>query len=573
MKIRTKFSIIFVTMCLTFASLVVFFVYHIFEISKPIQNDIPKSINNVSKKLELDRLTQLTKYYNETTIQSVRNYAFTGKKHWLQRYYTDEFEFNQTITNGIEASEGEEYNFFEQFEQKDHETDCLERIAIDYVNNNQKSKAIEILESEEYWKTQRFIDSSISEYFSQRGIHFNNTFESSIDTIRLVTQQISTTIHNAFRIAFIFIIFMSIMLIASGIYFSKYIVTPIRMLTNHFRKISDGNLALRIIVSSKDEIGELADSWNNMSIKLMQTQGDLEKRAFELGSVNNEMKHEIEIRKQAELNLKNTHAQLVHSEKLAGIGQLAAGVAHEINNPIGFVLGNSEILIEYFDAIKKLITFYEERISNKEKCDKREELDINYIMNDIDSLLNDNLNGLKRVISIVTNLKNFARADQQDEFVESNLEENLNTTLSVAKNEIKYYADVITNYNQISPVFCNIGEVNQVFLNIIVNASQAIREYHIAQNGLITISTREDSDSVYCSIADNGPGIPDTIKQRIFEPFFTTKPAGKGTGLGLSIAWDIIVNRHRGEITITSEVNKGTCFIIKLPKVRRNKTV
>lgn len=283
------------------------------------------------------------------------------------------------------------------------------------------------------------------------------------------------------------------------------------------------------------------------------------------------MAEDITSRKKAEAEAQLSRIHLLNSEKLAGIGQLAAGIAHEINNPLGFVLGNSETLKDYFHSIKQYIDFIESRV-NKEKTDpKKNEYDMDFILNDVCELLNDNMEGMNRIVKIVKNLKDFARVEQNNEFIEANIEENLNRTITIAKNEIKYHSDIKTDFRNTSTVFCNISEINQVFLNIIVNAAQAIKEKYKSEKGLITVKTEEDEKNVYCSISDNGPGITEEHKSKIFEPFFTTKPVGKGTGLGLNLAWDIIVNRHKGKIIVKSETGKGTCFTIKLPK-KRNET-
>lgn len=273
-------------------------------------------------------------------------------------------------------------------------------------------------------------------------------------------------------------------------------------------------------------------------------------------------------RKQAEFEAERSRMKLISSEKLAGIGQLAAGVAHEINNPVGFVLGNSEMLKEHYDAIMKYVGCLEILVNNDEISKKRNEYEMDYILNDVRVILDDNLNGLHRIVEIVANLKDFARVEQSNAFVDADLEENLNITIKIANNSIKYQADIKKEYGKISPVYCNISEINQVFLNMIINAAQAINESHGSRKGLITIKTSEDENNVYCSFADDGPGISEKYRTKIFEPFFTTKPVGKGTGLGLNIAWDIIVNKHGGDIIVETEPGKGTCFTIRLLKGR-----
>jgi PAS domain S-box-containing protein len=271
-------------------------------------------------------------------------------------------------------------------------------------------------------------------------------------------------------------------------------------------------------------------------------------------------------RKNAEVERMKLEAQLHHSQKMDSIGELAAGIAHEINNPVGFVLGNSETIVEYMSALKKLISLYERGASQEEIENARNDLDIEYILGDVNSLLQDNLNGLHRVKEIVANLKDFARIDPGLGFVEANLEESIMKTLTIAKNEIKYQIEVSTIFENKSSVFCNIGEMNQVLLNIIVNAAQAIKGQNRKEKGHITIKTSENDHDVICQICDDGPGIPKEIQSRIFEPFFTTKEVGKGTGLGLSIAYDIIVNKHKGQLQVQSEPDQGATFNITIPK-------
>jgi PAS domain S-box-containing protein len=274
---------------------------------------------------------------------------------------------------------------------------------------------------------------------------------------------------------------------------------------------------------------------------------------------------DITNRKIAEEEHLRLEAQLRHSQKMDSIGELAAGIAHEINNPVGFVLGNSETIIEYVNALKTYISLYEKNSSPEELLQQRDTLDIDYIMKDIDSLLGDNLSGLNRVKEIVSNLKDFARLDTA-QFTETDIEDNLRKTLAIAKSELKYEIDVHTIFGSVSHVYCNPGEMNQVFLNLVINAAQAIKEQKRSNKGNITIATSEDDYSVYCDISDDGPGIPLEIQTRIFEPFFTTKDVGKGTGLGLSIAYDIIVNKHNGTLNVKSEPGNGASFRIQLPK-------
>ncbi len=569
MKIRTKFIIVFFAALVNVLGMTFFFVGLIKKISDPIENDIPQSIDTVSKMLRIDGLASLIRLNDEILTQCARNYAFTGNKAWVQQYYEHEAELDDAIAQGVDESTIEIKPFFVILKNSNDLLCKLEHQSIDCVKNGESQKAISILDGKLYADEKAKYQFSLRQYFSGRGMQYDKAFESSVYTIRMAAKETADIAHHSLRLAVIVILTVSAILLFFGIYLLQTIVKPLKSLTNHVYEIAEGKLDQKVAVSSNDEIGELAKGFNEMTEKLAKSQQEIEERAEELGKVNVQMQYEIMVREQAEQEVKSAHLQLIQSEKLAGIGQLAAGVAHEINNPVGYVLGNSETLAEYFESIKELIGFYESKLTPDQIDDIKKRLDIEYILGDVGGLLKDNIGGLRRVVDIVANLKDFARVGQKNDQVEADIEEHLKSTLMVAKNEIKYYADIKTDFSHVSPVYCNIGEMNQVFLNIIVNAAQAIAEQHRASKGLITVATLEDDDSVYCSIADDGPGIKEENVKKIFEPFFTTKPVGKGTGLGLNIAWDIIVNRHKGEIGVDTELGKGTCFTIKLPKRRQ----
>ncbi|MBN1307777.1 MAG: GHKL domain-containing protein [Chitinispirillaceae bacterium] len=269
-------------------------------------------------------------------------------------------------------------------------------------------------------------------------------------------------------------------------------------------------------------------------------------------------------------HLKETQGQLLRSEKLASIGRLSAGIAHEINNPVGFVSSNSTTLLGYVDRIKEILKMYRTGIK-KDLIDKREkQLKIDFILEDIDQLLMENIEGLARITTIVNNLKKFSRDQQSGELISADINEGIRSVLILVKNESKYYADIITDFGDIGQIPCTISELNQVFLNIIMNAVQAIKEQGRGEKGLITVKTWRDDAWVYIAIADDGPGIPQEIQDKIFNPFFTTKPAGTGTGLGLSICYEIVVDKHGGDIQVASRTGAGTTFTIKLPRIRED---
>lgn len=265
--------------------------------------------------------------------------------------------------------------------------------------------------------------------------------------------------------------------------------------------------------------------------------------------------------------LKKTQSSLVMEEKLASIGRLAAGVAHELNNPIGFIYSNFRTIKKYFE---KYMSFIDElKAGGKIPVDYLDNLIdknmLGIINEDMTALLEESKEGFERVINIINSLKSFSRIDQLKTRVRYNFNDALITTLTVARNQIKYIADIKKEFGDIPDIYCNSSEINQVLLNIIVNAAQAIESGTKEGKGVITIKTYKEDGWVCCRISDTGPGIPEEILNNIFEPFFTTKPVGAGTGLGLNISYDIIVNKHNGELTAGNCDGGGAYFLIKLP--------
>ncbi len=266
--------------------------------------------------------------------------------------------------------------------------------------------------------------------------------------------------------------------------------------------------------------------------------------------------------------LGRTQAQLLQSDKLASIGQLAAGVAHEINNPIGYVQSNLGTLGRYLDDLLGAVSAYseiEQRCATDpvlagEMRGVRTGADIEFLAEDIPQLMKETAEGITRVRKIVADLKDFSRTDASQEWEWADLRTCLESTLNIAHNEIKYCAVVQREYGELPPVRCLPSQLNQVFLNLLVNATHAIEQ----PPGTITVRTGRSGDQVWIEITDSGKGMTAETRLRIFDPFFTTKPVGKGTGLGLSLAYGI-VEKHRGRIEVESTVGVGTTFRIRLP--------
>ncbi|MCL4536313.1 MAG: response regulator [Nitrospirae bacterium] len=279
--------------------------------------------------------------------------------------------------------------------------------------------------------------------------------------------------------------------------------------------------------------------------------------------------HHKELEK-AYAELKAAQSQILQQEKMASIGQLAAGIAHEVNNPVGFIMSNLSSLQKYVSRLSEFIDVQTETIKKLSGDGKilnaitesRKSLKVDYIIDDLGNLIRESLDGAERVKKIVQDLKSFSRIDEA-EWKMADINAGIESTINIVWNELKYKATVKKEYGDMPLTKCNPGQLNQVFMNILVNAAHAIEK-----QGEITMKTWHDNGYIYISISDTGCGIPADKIDRIFEPFFTTKEVGKGTGLGLSIAYDI-VKKHNGDIIVESEVGKGTTFTVKVPVVEK----
>jgi signal transduction histidine kinase len=322
----------------------------------------------------------------------------------------------------------------------------------------------------------------------------------------------------------------------------------------------------------------VSDAYSQSDAAHLLVEHSLDEMSKELTTINRELRQELAERQHIEAALKKekeeqalliekleqAHTQLLQSEKMASIGQLAAGVAHEINNPIGYVNSNLGSLRDYCHSLFEVLDTYEASEAELPTAaalrmqEVKRKVDLTFLKEDLAAVLQETEEGISRVRKIVQDLKDFSRADDT-QFNWADLQAGLESTLNIVHSEIKYKAEVVKEFSPLPKIECSISQLNQVFMNLLVNAAHAI-----VDRGTITIRTGSLADKVWVEIADSGTGIPAELRNKIFDPFFTTKPVGKGTGLGLSLSYGI-VQKHHGYFEVESEPGKGSRFRVVLP--------
>lgn len=332
--------------------------------------------------------------------------------------------------------------------------------------------------------------------------------------------------------------------------FSNRLVKPIEVLVLAMKRVKTGRVEQIPAIDSTYEIEYLVHSFNEMTRNVAMTKQALELKVNELRDANGE--------------LRNAQGVLVQSAKMVSLGQLVAGVAHELNNPIGFIYSNMHHLSEYTNRIRELVKAYRAKREQMPEQVRAEwdalekKLEIDFILQDMEDLTRSCVEGATRTKEIVLGLRTFSRMDEST-FRIVDIHEGIRSTVKLLVSEMKDRISLHEEFGELPQIECNLSQMNQVFMNLLSNATQAIEG-----KGEIWIRTRKDGDAIVVEIEDSGSGIPQDTLEKIFDPFFTTKKVGQGTGLGLSIAYGL-VQKHHGSIAVTSQLGQGTRFTLRLP--------
>ncbi|MDY6936459.1 MAG: ATP-binding protein [Cyanobacteriota bacterium] len=360
---------------------------------------------------------------------------------------------------------------------------------------------------------------------------------------------------------------------------SRAISAPLRKVTHIAHKVTtEDNFDLQVSVTSQDEAGILALAIDRLIVRVRQLlqeqqqanetlENRVRERTQELHDKNKSLQETLR-------QLQRTQAQLIQAEKMSSLGQMVAGVAHEINNPVNFIYGNLTHAREYMEDVLGLLHLYQEEHPNPTPAiaEETEAIELDFIEEDLMKLFQSMRVGADRIQEIVKSLRNFSRLDEA-EIKTVDVHEGLGGTLMILQNRLKakpeYPAiEVMQNYGELPAIDCYPGQLNQVFMNLLANAIDALEEKRLRGTDKATIEIHTEvlsNQTIGIRIRDNGSGIPNSIRSKLFDPFFTTKPVGKGTGLGLSISYQIVVDKHGGTLRCHSTPGEGTEFAIELP--------
>ncbi|MFN6518712.1 MAG: sensor histidine kinase [Nostoc sp. CreGUA01] len=443
---------------------------------------------------------------------------------------------------------------------------------------------------------QNFSDTSVADF--QQYFRAINSFDRDIELFLaqlveranqqsiLVEEQLENLYQVQRIISFAVVQVIIILFIGKFLLIWRPTVKSLQNLQTGTSEIAAGNLDYRLDIHTKDELEDLADAFNHMAMKLAESRETLMKNT-ELTHMNQRLELEISERNQAQSELQkalqelqSTQSQLIQTEKMSSLGQLVAGVAHEINNPVNFISGNILYVSQYTQNLLELVQLYQEEFPNhRQKIQQKiDDMDLEFLIDDLPKILSSMKMGSQRIEQIVLSLRTFSHLDEAD-MKEVDIHEGIDSTLLILQNRLKAKPEhpkieIIKEYGELPLVECYAGQLNQVFMNVINNAIDALDMCNVQHDkqevesnpSQIIINTKLiNNNRVVVRIADNGPGITQEVKKKLFDPFFTTKPVGQGTGLGLSISYQIIVQKHSGLLRCDSQLGKGTEFWIEIP--------
>jgi signal transduction histidine kinase len=521
-------------------------------------------------------------------FQKIYNHLLKHHSHFKEGWL--EFKESEGATKGEEEQElpGEVEKVKEFTEKyKDiidayiKEIDILSQ-QVDF--SNLKTENIETIKSKIVQLNRKDLLSKIDK-FSDDLIEIDDMIQKEYEQVQTVTDTIKTL---QIKILVGFLCVSGIITTILAIATTKAIAHPIQNLTKISQHaIQESNFDLQATVETRDEVGLLATSFNQLlySVKnLLQHQQEAKQK---LESYNQTLEQRVDERTH-DLNEKNIYlnqlleelhqaqVQMLQSEKMSALGQMVAGIAHEVNNPVNFIHANLDYFEEYSQNLIKVTQIYQQYCPNLPEHIQKdiEKFDLDFIIEDFSKIIKSMTVGTNRIRDIVKSLRNFSRLDEAD-FKTVDLHEGIDGTLMILNHRLKAQGnhlaiEIIKEYGQLPLVECYPGQLNQVFMNLLSNAIDALEELTVnhpeGKTPKIAISSQVILENrVLISIADNGSGIPENIRGKLFNPFFTTKPVGKGTGLGLSISYQIIVEKHGGKIWCDSTLGQGTKFTIEIP--------